>query len=45
LAAKFALVPDNHEHPKWYKIVIMEHVEIEHLEVFLEALFEHEIIA
>jgi tyrosine decarboxylase / aspartate 1-decarboxylase len=26
LAAKFCLVPDNHEDPKWYKIVIMPHV-------------------
>lgn len=37
LAAKFGLVPDNHEKPNWFKIVVMEHVEIEHLEVFLKS--------
>ncbi len=28
---EFGLVPDNHHQPKWYKIVIMEHVTIEKL--------------
>lgn len=34
-AKKFGLVPDNHEHPKWYKVVVMDHVEIEKLEELL----------
>ncbi len=37
-AAKFGMVPDNHDAPNWYKIVVMEHVEIEQLEFFLEHL-------
>lgn len=35
-AAQFGMVPDNHNAPNWYKIVVMEHVEIEHLEQFLQ---------
>jgi glutamate/tyrosine decarboxylase-like PLP-dependent enzyme len=35
LAAKFGLVPDNHKNPEWYKIVIMEHVTIEKLQLLL----------
>jgi len=31
IATKFGLVPDNHSAPKWYKIVIMDHVTIEKL--------------
>ena len=31
IAAEFGLVPDNHKNPKWYKIVIMDHVTIEKL--------------
>lgn len=31
IAAEFGLVPDNHRNPKWYKIVIMDHVTIEKL--------------
>ena len=31
IAYEFGLVPDNHDSPNWYKIVIMEHVEFEHL--------------
>lgn len=35
-AAKFGLVPDNHEGTAtWYKIVVMDHVEIEHLQQFI----------
>ena len=41
LAARFGLVPDTHTgQPGWYKIVVMEHVEIEHLEAFVKALEE-----
>lgn len=38
VAEKFVLVPDNHESPSWYKIVVMEHVTIEKLEKFLNVL-------
>ncbi len=38
LAEKFGLVPDNHQNPNWYKIVVMDHVEIEKLEPFLKEL-------
>jgi glutamate/tyrosine decarboxylase-like PLP-dependent enzyme len=31
IASKFGLVPDNHIEPKWYKIVVMDHVSIEKL--------------
>ncbi|MBB3696921.1 aspartate aminotransferase family protein [Flammeovirga yaeyamensis] len=32
VAKKYGLVPDVHDQPKWYKVVIMEHVTIEKLE-------------
>ncbi|MDH4072587.1 MAG: pyridoxal-dependent decarboxylase [Gammaproteobacteria bacterium] len=32
------LVPDDHDDPDWYKIVVMEHVTIEKLEPFINAL-------
>lgn len=35
-ALKFGLVPDNHSKPQWYKVVVMEHVEIEKLEKLLD---------
>lgn len=36
VAEKHGLVPDTHEGtPAWYKIVVMDHVEVEHLEDFL----------
>ena len=39
IADKFGLVPDNHHStPDWYKIVIMEHVTVDILEMFLEEL-------
>ncbi len=38
LAHKFGLVPDNHHSPKWYKIVVMEHVTMEKITVFLEGM-------
>lgn len=38
IAKKYGLVPDNHHHPKWYKIVIMEHVTNERLIPLLEDL-------
>ncbi len=36
LANKYGLVPDSHDHPSWYKIVVMEHVTIDHLMLFVE---------
>ncbi len=38
IAKEFGLVPDNHHAPKWYKIVIMEHVHIENLLPLLDKL-------
>jgi len=36
IAEKYGLVPDTHQGaPNWYKIVVMEHVEIESLQEFL----------
>ena len=37
-AKEFGLVPDNHQSPNWYKIVIMDHVTIEKLIPLLEKL-------
>ncbi|MBI1838378.1 MAG: aspartate aminotransferase family protein [Flavobacteriia bacterium] len=37
---KFGLVPDNHHDPKWYKIVVMEHVTMEKINPFLSSLEE-----
>jgi len=43
IAKEFGLVPDNHHAPKWYKVVIMEHVHIENLIPLLNKLgFEQE---
>lgn len=36
--AKFGLVPDDHHKPKWYKVVVMEHVEIEKIELLIKEL-------
>lgn len=38
LATKFCLVPDNHEKPLWYKIVVMPHVKQGILDNFLSQL-------
>lgn len=38
LAKAYALVPDDHENPEWYKIVVMDHVTIDILEPFIEKL-------
>jgi hypothetical protein len=39
IAERYGLVPDTHDGKTlWYKIVIMDHVEVEHLEEFLENL-------
>lgn len=39
LAEKYGLVPNSHSaNPEWYKIVVMDHVEVEHLELFINEL-------
>jgi len=39
IAEKFTLVPQTHDDDNlWYKIVVMEHVEIEHLKMFIDML-------
>ena len=38
LAENYWLVPDDHENPAWYKIVVMEHVTIGKLEPFVISL-------
>jgi glutamate/tyrosine decarboxylase-like PLP-dependent enzyme len=38
IANEFGLVPDNHHDPKWYKIVVMEHVTIEKMMLLLDAI-------
>jgi glutamate/tyrosine decarboxylase-like PLP-dependent enzyme len=39
IAEQFGLVPDSHEGTvQWYKIVVMDHVEVEHLQSFLNEL-------
>ncbi len=40
LCRKYGLVPDNHDSPAWYKIVLMDHVTVEKLEKFLAAFDE-----
>jgi len=39
IAEKYGLVPQQHdENNQWYKIVLMDHVEVEHLTTFIEDL-------
>lgn len=39
LAHKYNLVPETHNHEnKWYKIVLMNHVEVQHLTTFIDEL-------
>ncbi len=38
LADRYRLVPDNHSNPKWFKIVIMEHVTVDVLLLFISDL-------
>lgn len=39
IVEKYDLVPQQHnEHNKWYKIVLMDHVEIDHLTTFIDDL-------
>jgi tyrosine decarboxylase / aspartate 1-decarboxylase len=38
VAEKFGLVPDNHNAPKWFKIVVMDHVTVDKLALLVEGL-------
>jgi len=38
VAHHFGLVPDDHHHPKWYKVIVMDHVTIDHLSELVEVL-------
>ncbi|MEL6536154.1 MAG: pyridoxal-dependent decarboxylase [Bacteroidota bacterium] len=38
IAKDFGLVPDQHDNPRWYKVVVMDHVTIDALEPFVAAL-------
>lgn len=41
IAEEFGLVPDTHSgEPKWYKIVVMDHVELHHLKEFTRRIKE-----
>lgn len=40
LAEKYGLVPDNHENPGWYKIVVMDHVSIDKMEDLIEDIID-----
>ena len=40
IAERYGLVPDNHQHPAWYKIVVMDHVTIEKAIPLIEELRE-----
>lgn len=45
LAEKFGLVPDNHQSPAWYKVVVMDHVTVEKLEKLVLAIKEYSVTA
>jgi hypothetical protein len=38
IAHKYGLVPDNHQHPAWYKIVVMHHVTVDKLNMLVQDL-------
>lgn len=38
LAKNYGLVPDDHENPQWYKVVVMDHVTVDRLEPLIAAL-------
>lgn len=43
LAHRYALVPDSHDAPNWYKIVVMDHVTVDRLEAFVKELAERSV--
>jgi glutamate/tyrosine decarboxylase-like PLP-dependent enzyme len=44
LATKYHLVPDSHEEPKWYKIVVMPHVKQGIIDAFLSELHNEQLV-
>ncbi len=38
IAKKYGLIPDSHDDPKWFKIVVMDHVTIEKLSLLVDDL-------
>lgn len=38
VAKKYGLVPDNHQNPSWFKIVVMDHATIEKLKMLVDDL-------
>lgn len=41
IAEKFDLVPESHDkNNKWYKVVLMDHVEVQHLKAFINELIK-----
>lgn len=45
IATRFGLVPDTHgSETRWYKIVVMDHVEIEHLQEFVQTIHFYSMI-
>jgi tyrosine decarboxylase / aspartate 1-decarboxylase len=42
IASRYGLVPDNHRQPRWYKVVVMDHVTIDRLLPLLEELKAHQ---
>lgn len=45
LIQRFGLVPDDHHHPEWVKVVVMDHVTRDRLMHFLDALRENAYIS
>jgi len=43
MASQFGLVPNDHINPKWYKIVVMEHVSIEKLLDLIESIHQNKV--
>lgn len=44
IANQYGLVPDDHHQPKWYKVVVMDHVTIEKLSSLIGAIRQSEVI-
>lgn len=44
IAKKYGLVPDSHTNPKWYKVVIMDHVSIEMLSSLIDGLKSEQVL-
>jgi len=42
LSHRYGLVPDSHNEPNWFKIVVMDHVTIDKLEPFIQQLKERQ---